>query len=298
MAPESTPNSPTPRPLYRRSQNEWRALLAKTYSTAQGGDLFGPQASDGIRRLPPDSKGSNGRTLELIHLQPDRLHHSSNLVLSPLAHDHYQPGLGGCTPFDPDPQRFRQAVVQSDPPAESLQLPIGGRSTHLDPVGLFNFVSRVCNPGRQFTVIGKQDEPRTIDVQPPDREQRLAERRDYVSDAVTAARVFHGRYTADRLVIGKVFQAAIQGKEPAANLDMIPPRVRLDSRLSHHGSVYRHVASGNELLGFSPRAHARPRYDELQPQRRRGISRHVSRFVIRICWSGPLPDPGSTTLRR
>ena len=208
--------------------------------------------------MPPlfelsEPQRAEAHALERDHRVADGLEHPPHLALAALV-DGDLDAVGreslharGCRP----------PVVELDALAQRPQRVVAhGRAPHLGVVGARDLERGVREPVRERAVVGQQDEPGGVGVEPAHRVQPpgAGDERD---DRRPALRVVGGRDHAARLVDG--VDGALAGRDAhrlAVDLDR-HAAVDIARRVAHELAAHRHTAREHELLGGAPRGDTR-----------------------------------------
>ena len=112
--------------------------------------------------------------------QPNRRRHPSHLTVAPLADRQPQPAGRNAPPFanrwsarpklrwldQLNPCRPRHPIPQRYSAPQPRQGCFPGLSLNLDKIGLFKLVARICNLVLQRPIIGQDDQPLTVIIEP------------------------------------------------------------------------------------------------------------------------------------
>ncbi len=98
------------------------------------------------------------------------------LAIAAFAHHHPNPrAVGGPLQYF-DPRRHRQLAVKLDALTPAAQI-FGGRGAiKQHPILFFDLKARMCQPKCQVAVVGQQDQPFAIGIQPTNRKEPLIAR--------------------------------------------------------------------------------------------------------------------------
>ena len=108
--------------------------------------------------------------------------------------------------------RVHRAVLQGDSLAQPVDDLVVNTPFHIGEVGLEHLVGRMCHAVGELSVIGEQDEPRGLGVQPADVEESDTVRHPLqVGEIWAALRIVHRRDDATRLVEHVVDVPACRG---------------------------------------------------------------------------------------
>ena len=218
---------------------------------------------------------------ELSHWMSDGFAHPSNLAVPPFANrdqHHAIHALIGGHPFarrrtaamertaaeqlhlrrhgppsikwNPAPQLFDRAVVR--------------RSRHIRLVGPFHLMARVSQPRGQVAVVGEEQQPFTVVIQPADWIDVLTHTLEEIEDGLTPLRIRSGRDHARRFVQQDVSMALRRAETPAVDPDVVCSRIGLHPHLADRLAVDRNASLVDELLCGTPRSDAGLRQDFLK----------------------------------
>src|SRR6266508_2892383 len=157
-----------------------------------------------------------------------------------------------------------QTVVELDPLLEAPHR-VPGQTLDLSKVPLLDAVARMGKAVGEVAVIGEQDQPLGVPVQPADRDHprvlwhHLDHRRP-------ALRVIGGAHHSQRLVQHPVAQPLVDHDPRAVDLDPIGGRVDPPAHLLHDLAVDRHPSGTDQLLDRPPGPKARRTQRLVEPQ--------------------------------
>jgi hypothetical protein len=182
----------------------------------------------------------------------DGLQHPPHLPLAALVDGDLDPIRG--QPLDP--RRGGAAIVELDAVAQGLQRVLPhGRAPDLGVVGARDLEARMREPVRERAVVGEQDQPGGIGVEPPDRIE-AAGAGDERDDRGPSLGVLDGGDDAARLVHG-VDGALAAGHADGFAVDRhLHAAVDVARGVADHLVADAHAAGEHELLGGAARGHA------------------------------------------
>ena len=154
----------------------------------------------------------------------------------------------------------RRAVVQFDSRLQPLAQPTRHRPGHRGQIRLGHLVGRMHQPVRQLAVVGQQDQPLGVGVQPPDVKEVLVAAHPVfhqVADARPAPVVRHGRMHAPRLVQRQVHQRLVEDHPAPSTRITDAAGIHPGAQFGHHLPVDLDAAVDDQLLGDPPRRNSR-----------------------------------------
>jgi hypothetical protein len=137
-----------------------------------------------------------------------------------------------------------------------------GDALDLYQVGLRMLIARVGQLVSQLAVIGQQQQPFAVLVQPTDGKEALGHLNQLETRRVFGARVL-ARKVAGRFVQHDI-AVTFRDDRPTVHADVGPDRVGLGPQLSHDATVHRHPAGRNQFFARPARTKARLGEDLLQ----------------------------------
>jgi len=139
------------------------------------------------------------------------------------------------------------ARVDSNAVAQVLERPVRWPGVGQDVVLLGQFVARVHDPVGEFAVVGQQQQPLGVPVEPANWEQALPGL-NQVHDRPTLALVLHRRDVAAGLVEQDGAQA-LWAEDPAIDLDLIGRGVDPGAKLGDRRAIDEHPPAGDQFFG-------------------------------------------------
>jgi hypothetical protein len=193
------------------------------------------------------SDSGSDKTFDAI---PQRFKHAPDLAINPLSqHDTQYRRRNGVQPRNLRAlTRYKDAVQQS--PCEG-RLPV---SIQRELVFLVDFETRMGKVLGEFAVVGQENEPFALRVEPADIEQPRKVRREQVENRVANVWIASGANKAGWFV-QRDRERRIEMKEPPIKLDMIT-HGRLRAEVGADFAVNGDTPSGDQFVAFSPRTDA------------------------------------------
>ncbi len=175
------------------------------------------------------------RADKLAHRIAERCGHTANLTFLPFDHDDFE-SANAVTGLDHLDKAGRGPFAFDEQAAAPLvQRGFVGRAIHVDQIRLGVSEARVRDFLREFAIIGQHDEPFTVGVQAPDREQALLPP-DHVDDrfAVVGAVGFVRHQNVARFVHCEIQRALVEFQLLAIQFNDIGRRVGFLTQLGNH----------------------------------------------------------------
>ena len=181
-----------------------------------------------------------------------------HLAVLALAQRQRQPGIGALLPVE---RRFHRAVedaVDGDPFAQAFERTLLHLAVHAHPVATQPAGGRQFEHAGKAAVIGEQQQPLGVDVQPADGHQPRQIGRQDVEDGLAPFRIAVGGDHARRLVEQEQ-PRALDGRDlHAVEMDDVV-RHDVEGGRGKHLAVDPDAAGGNQFLGVAARGKAGPR---------------------------------------
>ena len=165
----------------------------------------------------------------------------------------------------PHARRHDEAVFEGDALPEPAQLAAAGRSVHLHVIDALDLASGVHEPVGQSTVVGEEQEPAALEIEPADRIEPLAEVGHERAYGEPALRIGERADDAAGLVER---DGPPRGPAPEAlsiHGDLVALRVGARAELVDHLAVDADASGPDQLLGVTSGRHAEGAEDLLQP---------------------------------
>src|SRR5581483_2293144 len=231
----------------------------------EGANLFRRELPDLARLEPAESERSLTDANQTPDGKPHGGEHPPNLALAALA-DHQTDGAAASRARDrPDLQRSSDAVLELHSAAQPGELAGGGGSLDLGQVFLLHSEARVCQPLRELTVVGEQQQPFGVAIKPPNREHPQIPRKER-GEVPGRMPVPGGGRDARRVVEDEIAQAWVHVHHVAIDEHPVAFGVHTVAE-DRHAAVHRHPSVPDQLLAGSPGAKPRPRQSPLEALR-------------------------------
>src|SRR5229473_6388824 len=144
-------------------------ITLKTRRGLQAGHLVRAKWADAalgkVAKLEPIDTDS----LQIEHWMTERLPEPAHFALAALTQHHRQPGLAVGAVEHLDVRRLESLPSHDHPLRESPQCLFTGAARDHDPVFLLDMVAGVHQASRQLAVIGQQQQPPAVEVEPSNR---------------------------------------------------------------------------------------------------------------------------------
>ena len=207
---------------------------------AEGADADPPKASDG------DADGLHDPAHDVVHALVDD--DGEDQAVARLAQD---AALLGHHPV----------TLDDDPVADPLQRLLARPRQREDVVLLVELIPRMHHPVGDVAVVGQEQQPLGVAVQPPDGKDTLGHV-DEVHDRAPVALIANGGDVAARLVEEKIANR-LGSKQLAVDPNLSRARVDLGPKLGDDLAVHRHPPGPNHLLRRAARSRAASRHHTL-----------------------------------
>lgn len=199
-----------------------------------------------------DSHRTDGRAHQLEHLAPDGVNHAPHLAIPALRQGDLEEGVLRTVAQPLDDSRTGGAVTEGHTAPEEIQLVIVQESGRFHLIRLGDFMYRVCKPFGELRVVGKNQQPARVQVQPAHGKHPLAYGGHEIIDSGTAFGIFVGREIAFGLIEEQIeFLACVNGlvvKSDAVAREIHPVIWRLDL-----SAVDANSPGSNPVPGFGAR---------------------------------------------
>ena len=188
---------------------------------------------------------------QLFDRMADGVTHLSDFVVASLAQGQLDPGLTLVAADGAEIGRPAQAAVgQTHAMFQFGQHAWPARAGQLGMVGPGDLIARMQQAGGQLAVIGQQQQPGRVIVEPTDRKDALAHLAEQLTDRWPPFRVGQGADHTGRFVEEKIQPGRVEGDGLAVNNNGIASRVRGRSQPGDRLAVDPDPAGLNQRLGF------------------------------------------------
>lgn len=217
-----------------------------------------------LSQLPPlplrqvsQFHAADGDAREALHGMADHLQHPSHLALAAFVDGDLEHRVArGQAIQHPRMGGSGHAVVEQYALAQLRQRGVADVTRDERLIALGDFVPRVDELIREFTVVEQEDQTLGVVVQATDRVDELAQvLGDKLHDRGAAFGVAARGYVPGGFVQGQVMMLGAEADAPAGDADVIRVRVGLRTQFSQL-SVDRHFSFGDQRFAFAPRGDA------------------------------------------
>ena len=224
----------------------------------QGAHLGGLEGPPRARLEAVVGEGPDAGAHQTAHGVADGLAHAADLAVAALVDDDAQHAGGD----DAHRGRRRPAVVEVHPQSQAPQGPRCGGAVHLDEVLLLHPEGRMGEALGQGAVVGEDEQPFAVGVEPPHREDArfVGHELDHGGPVL---RVVRGRDHPSRLVQEVVDQPGQHGQDHAVETDLVDGDVDTATELGPF-AVDRHPSPGDQLFTGPPAPQADAGQDFLE----------------------------------
>jgi hypothetical protein len=178
---------------------------------------------------------SDSNPPQSLDRNPDRLHHPADDVERALVDDHLEDQSLIALPQDAEFARDDRAALDRHPVAYPLENRVARPGQRQDVVFLVEAVSRVHDAVRDIAVVGEEEQPFGVAVEPADRKHALRDM-DQVHHRSPVPLVLHRRDVAARFIQQQV-AGALLAELPAVDTDHGAVRIGFESKLRDHDAV-------------------------------------------------------------
>lgn len=219
-----------------------------------------------------------GEAQKAQHREPGGLAEAMNLTVLPLLEHDLEPRLVAVEAQAPHLRRARGAAVYLDALLPAVEVFVLDEATDLRDVHLGRGLARMQQAVRELAVVGQEQGPARVEVEPPDGDDARRHPLHVLGDGGAPLWVFHRGDDVPRLVEHDV-DGNLCGDAPAVDLDDVSSRIRPGSELRHDLAVHGDSPFGDQEFGVAARCHAGLREELLQAFRgHAGALSKASRF--------------------
>ena len=192
----------------------------------------------------------------------------------------------------------RLVAVDDDPFLQPIEIVVVWHAEDAGFVDARDAVAGMRQLRGEIAVVGQQQQPLGVVVEPSDRIDVVAHAAQEIDDRLPPLRVGARRDVAARFVEQQIQVARGDLDAAAVDTDVIARRIRLGAELADGGAVDAHAPVEHQLLGCAPRRDAGLRQDLLQTfhhqertrrRTRRGLKMRTS--VVLMCCSADFSLP-------
>ena len=238
---------------------------------------FGRTSSTAARREVAELERPVGDPDQPVDRQPDRLQRPADLAVAALAERHRQPDVRALLPVDRRPASAGSARPSTVmPAAQRLERRVVRRPVRPHPVLAQPAGRGQLQPPLQRPVVGEEQQPLGVEVEPPDATRRAA---SPPAGARRPCRAPSRRAPRSRAPAACGSARAASAPASASGLPSTRDPVGggdVQRRAVDHPPVHRHPPGGDHRLGDPARGDAGPRQPLGDPLRRRPSSRHAA----------------------
>ena len=168
----------------------------------------------------------------------------------------------------PGPVDAARPVLENHPALERLQHVRLEASLDEDVIDAADAVPGMGEMEREGAVVGQEEEPLGVEVEPPDRVEANAELRHEVEHEGPPARILPGGEEPRGLVKQHVALRLGSRERPPVDLDAVPLGVGVGAQLGHGHAVDADATRHDQPLGRPPRRDARFGQELVEPDGR------------------------------
>lgn len=192
------------------------------------------------------SQRAHARAYQPFHFVTDREQHPSNLAVESLSQNHPQTRrTDRVDEIDPS------TLPIEDDSALKLDCQDGiPRLIERDFVLLFDFVTRMREPLGKVAIVGQDEQPLALRVEPSDVKETREFRRQQMEDRVAGVRIAAGGDESARLVKQEIEPRRRASHHPAGHFYMVA-LARLRAEIRANLPVNRDPARGNQFIAVS-----------------------------------------------
>ena len=234
----------------------------------QRGQLAGGELAPDAGLDAADAQGTEAHPPEPFDRDADLVHHPADQMVDALMHHDFQDQSLARLALDTDLFRHDPLALDDDSVAEALEGLLGGTGEGEDVVLLVEAVTRVHDPVGDVAVVGEQEQPFGVAVEPADRVHPLRHL-DKIHHGAAVTFVFCRRDVAAGFVEEEVARP-LRLEQLAVDADGGADRVGLRTELRDHLAVDADASGGDQLLRGTARGNAAGGENALQPFHGRG----------------------------
>ena len=173
---------------------------------------------------------------------PDRIAHLANLSRAPFVDRNAERGGLSLRPArgkELDLGRARTTAVDDHPARQALEVVRIGNAEHFDLIDPLDLVARMGQGGGEVAVVGENQEPFGVEIEPADRIDVLPDTLQQIEDGAAMLRVRSRRNVVARFVQEEI--AVVLGALDAAFVDpdVVDIGIGLGAKLGHGQTVDR-----------------------------------------------------------
>ncbi len=190
-----------------------------------------------------------------VHIKVDRRHGAADLAVLAFAQAHGQPGIRALDAVKRHLHRLEPLPLDDNALAQRLQLGVGRVAVHPHAVLAQPAGRGKLQPPLQLSVVGKQQKPLGVQVQPPDRHHARHVLGQVVEDGVAALLVRRGGDQPLGLVVKPEARGFLFRQRLAAHGDPVGIG-HIQRRAVDDAPVHRNLAQFDQPLGLAARGDA------------------------------------------
>jgi hypothetical protein len=208
----------------------------------------------------PIGDRAEAHAFEADHRMADGVTHVPHLPCAPLMQgDRHERLITACPQGgvdDPDDGRRGPPARDGHPAPQALERVLVRHAAHPRVVLALDLVTRMQEPRRQLPVVGEQQHPLGVVVEPAHRVDVLAHVRQQVEHGRPVLRVAPRRHVATRLVEQDVAVPRSRAHTLAVDPDVVVRGVGPRAQLENRDAVHRHPSVQDERFRGAPRRDA------------------------------------------
>jgi hypothetical protein len=226
--------------------------------TLQSPDFVVGQLAPLARLQPSFRNRPEAGTRQLRDWMPDGFEHPPHLPIAPLTNGHADETIPVATSFvhEHDVGRHCAVAVERDARPEPVQRLFVRHPRDPGFIGALDAVTRMRELGGELAVVGQEQQPFGVVVEPPDRVDILAHTGEQLDDRAAPLRIRSRRDDAGRFVEQDVAMSLGCLDSAAVHLDLAGGRIDLHAHLGDGLPIDHHAAFRDQLFCGTPRRDA------------------------------------------
>jgi hypothetical protein len=186
----------------------------------------------------------------LLHFVTDRVKHSPDLLIQSLVQDNPEPRW----PNRMQSRNLRAFPVENDATQQFRRECAIPLSIQRDEVFLLDLKARVREALREIAVVGEQQQPFALSVEPADVEEPWKLSRQQIENCIARMRI-GARRDKSGWFMQRDSEGMLRVNKFTVDFDVIP-LARLRAKIHAHAAIDHYASVGDELVAFAARRDA------------------------------------------